>query len=145
MSRAAFARRRGVNRKRVDAACELADKRFVDHAVALESTLPAERLRHDIYPEMSLPALAMSSMPSVLVGFVHHVEARRSESLGQLLRDEVSSCHGVRIAVSGPAGQCRFRAPPPSRSTEKSRPHYRPPAAQTRACVRQTTRLRAET
>ena len=108
MSRAAFARRRGVNRERVDAACELADKRFVDHAVALEPALPAERLRHDIYPEMSLPALAMSSMPSVLVGFVHHVEARGSESLGQLLRDEVSSCHGVRIAAGGPAGQCRL-------------------------------------
>jgi len=108
MSRAAFARRRGVNRERVDAACELADKRFVDHAVALEPTLPAERLRHDIYPEMSLPALAMSSMPSVLVGFVHHVEARGSESLGQLLRDEVSSCHGVPIAAGGPAGQCQI-------------------------------------
>jgi hypothetical protein len=26
----------------------------------------------------------MSGMPSVLVGFVHHVEARGSESLGQL-------------------------------------------------------------
>ena len=110
MSRAAFARRRGVNRERVDAACELADKRFVDHAVALEPALPAERLRHDIYPEMSLPALAMSSVPSVLVGFIHHVKARGSESLGQLLRDEVSSCHGVRIAAGGPASQCRLTA-----------------------------------
>src|SRR5262249_40453722 len=104
ISRAAFARRRGVNRERVDAAGKLADKRFVDHAVALEPALPAERLRHDIYPEMSLPALAMSSMPSVLVGFVHHVEARGSESLGQLLRDEVTSCHAVRIAAGDPAG-----------------------------------------
>src|SRR5262249_56504653 len=109
MSRAAFARRRGVNRERVDAACELADKRFVDHSVALEPALPAERLRHDIYSEMSLPALAMSSMPSVLVGFVHHVEARGSESLGQLLRDEIAPCHGVRIAAGGPPGQCRVR------------------------------------
>ena len=110
MSRAAFARRRGVNRERVDAACELADKRFVDHAVALEPALPAERLRHDIYPEMSLPALAVSGMPNVLVGFVHHVEARGSESLGQLLRDGVSSCHAIRIAAGGPAGQCRLTA-----------------------------------
>ena len=67
MSRAAFTRRRGVNRERVDAACEFSDKRFVNHAVALEPALPAERLRHNVYPEMSLPALAMSSMPSVLV------------------------------------------------------------------------------
>ena len=111
MSRAAFTRRRSVNRERVDAACEFSDQRFVNHAVALEPALPAERLRHNIYPEMSLPALAMSSMPGVLVGFVHHVEARGSESVGQLLRNEVSSCHGVRIAAGGPAGQCRFTAP----------------------------------
>ena len=110
MSRAAFARRRGVNRERVDAACELTGKFFVDHAVALEPALPAERLRHDIYPEVSLPALAMSGMPSVLVGFVHHVEARGSESVGQLLHDEIARCHGVRIAAVGPAGQCRLTA-----------------------------------
>ena len=94
----------------VDAAFELTDKCCVDHAVALEPALPAEHLRHDIYPEMSLPALAMSSMPSVLVGFVHHVEARGSESVGQLLHDEIARCHGVRIAAVGPAGQCRLTA-----------------------------------
>ena len=63
MSRAAFVRRRGVDGERVDAAFELTPKRFVDHAVALEPALPAERLRHNIHPEMSLPALAMSGMP----------------------------------------------------------------------------------
>jgi hypothetical protein len=105
MSRAAFARCRSVNRERVDAAREFSDKRLVNHAVALEPALPAERLRHDIYPEMSLPALAVSSMPSVLVGFVHHVEARGSESVGQLLHDEIARCHGVRIAAVGTAGQ----------------------------------------
>ena len=110
MSRVVFARHRGVNRERVDAACEFSDKRFVNHAVALEPALPAEHLRHDIYPEMSLPALAMSSMPSVLVGFVHHVEPRGSESVGQLLHDEIARCHGVRIAAVGPAGQCRLTA-----------------------------------
>ena len=96
--------------ERVDAAFELTGKCFVDQAVALKPALPAERLRHDIYPEMSLPALAMSSMPSVLVGFVHHVEARGSESIGQLLHDEIARCHGVRIAAVGPAGQCRLTA-----------------------------------
>ena len=110
MSRAAFARRRGVNRERVDAACELADKRFVDHAVALEPALPAERLRHDIYPEVSLPALAMSGMPGVLVGFVHHLKARGSESLGQLLRDAIAPCHRVRIAGGAASGQCPVTA-----------------------------------
>ena len=110
MSRAAFARRRSVNRERVDAAGELTGKLFVDHSVALEPALPAERLRHDIYPEMSLPALAMPSMPGVLVGFVHHVEACGSESVGQLLHDEIARCHGVRIAAVGLAGQCRHTA-----------------------------------
>jgi hypothetical protein len=107
MSRPAFARRRGVDRERVDAAFELTDKCFVDHAVALEPALPAERLRHNIHAEMSLPALAMSGMPGVLVGFVHHLEARGSESLGQLLRDEIAPCHGVGIAGARPTGQCR--------------------------------------
>jgi hypothetical protein len=107
MSRPAFARRRGVDRERVDAAFELTDKCFVDHAVALEPALPAERLRHNIHPEMSLPALAMSGMPGVLVGFVHHLEAGGSESLGQLLRDEIAPCHGVGIAGARPTGQCR--------------------------------------
>src|SRR5215467_5203525 len=84
--------------KRVDAAFELTDKCFVDHAVALEPAPPAERLRHNMHPEMSLPALPMPGMSGVPVGFVHHVEVRGSESLGQLLRDEIAPCHGVRIA-----------------------------------------------
>ena len=109
-SRPAFARRRGVDRERVDAACELTDKCFVDHTVALEPALSAERFRHNIHPEMSLPALAISGMPDVLLGFVHHVEARGSESLGQLLGDEIAPCHGVRIAGGAGAGQCRVTA-----------------------------------
>src|SRR5262249_8021123 len=84
--------------KRVDAAFELTDKCFVDHAVALEPAPPAERLRHNMHPEMSLPALPMPGMSGVPVGFVHHVDVRGSESLGQLLRYEIAPCHGVRIA-----------------------------------------------
>src|SRR5262249_39269093 len=99
-----------MDRERVDAACELTGKCFVDHAMALEPALSAERFRHDIHPEMSLPALAMSSMPGVLVGFVHHLKARRSESLGQLLRDEIAPCHRVRIAGGTACGQCRVTA-----------------------------------
>jgi hypothetical protein len=96
MSRAAFVRRRGVDGERVDAAFELTDKRFVDHAVALEPALPAERPRHNIHPEMSFPALPMPGMPGVLVGFIHHLEARGGKSLGQLFRDEIAPCHAVR-------------------------------------------------
>ena len=107
MSRAAFVRRRGVDGERVDAAFELTNKCFIDHSVALKPALPAERLRHNMHPEMSLPALPMPGMSGVPVRFVHHVEARRSESLGQLLRDEIAPCHGVRIAGARAAGQCR--------------------------------------
>src|SRR6476660_3716667 len=98
--------------ERVDAAFELTDKCFVDHAVALKPALSAERLRHNMHSEMSLPALAMPGMSGVPVGFIHHVEARGSESLGQLLRDEIAPCHGVRIAGARPASQCRMVCPP---------------------------------
>ena len=64
-----------------------------------------ERLRHNIYPEMSFPALSMSGMSDVLVGFVGHLQARRGESLGQLLGDDIASCHGLGIAGAGPVGQ----------------------------------------
>src|SRR5262249_29935911 len=109
-SRPAFARCRGADGERVDAACELTGKCFVDHAVALEPALSAERVRHDIHPEMSLPTLAMSGMPDVLVGFVHHLKARGSESLGQLLCDEIAPRHRVRIAGGAACGQCRVTA-----------------------------------
>src|SRR5258708_1121652 len=55
-----------MDSERVDAAFELTHKRFVDHAVAIEPALPAKRLRHNIHPEMSFPALPL---PGVLVGF----------------------------------------------------------------------------
>ena len=100
-----------MDSERVDAAFELTDKCCVDHAVALEPALPAEHLRHNIHPEMSLPALPMPGMSRVLVGFVHHVEPYGGESLGQLLRDEIAPCHGVRIAGARPVGQCRPRRP----------------------------------
>src|SRR5262249_29120209 len=104
-SRAAFARRRGMDGERVHAALKLGDKRFVDHAVALEPALPAERLRHNIHPEMSLPALSMLSMPGVLVGFVRHGQARGGECLGQLLGNEIALCNHVAITGAGPASQ----------------------------------------
>src|SRR5260370_5604348 len=98
-----------MDSERVDAPFELTDKCCVDHAVALEPALPAEPLRHNIHPEMSLPALPMPGMSRVLAGFVHHVEPYGGESLGQLLRDEIAPCHAVRIAGARPVGQCRPR------------------------------------
>ena len=95
--------------ERMHAALELGDKGFVDHAVALEAALPAERLRHNIHPEMSFPALPMPGVPGVLVGFVHYLEPRGVESPGQLFRDEITPCHRLGITGSEPARQSRPR------------------------------------
>ena len=94
----AFARRRGVDGERVHAAGELIRKNPVDHAVAFEPGLTFEGLRHDIDPEMGLPARPVAGMAFVLVGFVLHLEALRRESLGQLLCDEIGGSHAVPLA-----------------------------------------------
>ena len=69
------------------AARELARKRLVDHAVTLDPALSAERLRHDMNPEMGLAARPVAGMALVLVRFIHHVEALRREGGGQLFGD----------------------------------------------------------
>ena len=46
-------------------------KRLVDHAVAFDPALSAERLRHDMDPEMGLAARAMAGVAFVPVRFVH--------------------------------------------------------------------------
>jgi len=90
----AFARRRGMDGEGVDAVLELADKRRVDHAVALEPALAAKRFRDDIDPEMSLPARPVPCMPCMLVGLVHHFDALGRERRSQLFRDDVARGHG---------------------------------------------------
>ena len=81
--------------ERMYAALELGAKYVVDHAVAFEPALSAKSLRHDIDPEMSLPADLIRSMPGVLMGFVQNLQALGGESLGQLVRDQVAPCHDV--------------------------------------------------
>jgi hypothetical protein len=44
---------------------------------------------------MSLPARPGAGMAFVLVRFVHHLEALRRESLGQLLCDEIGGSHAA--------------------------------------------------
>jgi len=69
---------------------------FVEmEAVALDAALSPEGLRHDIDPVMSLPARPVPGMAFVLVRFVHHLEALRRESLGQLLCDEIGGSHAA--------------------------------------------------
>jgi hypothetical protein len=105
---AAFAGRGRMDGKRVDAPLELADKRFVDHAVAREPALPAERLGHDIYAEVSLSARPVSGVPDVAIGFVHDFDALGRESLGQLIDNEIAPRHAPGIAVAAACGQCRL-------------------------------------
>jgi len=90
----------------VDAAFEFTDKCLVYHAVALEAALPAKGFRHNINPEMGLPAQPMTGMASVLLGFVNHVEALGREGLSQLFGDEVAGAHGFGLAGVGCEGQC---------------------------------------
>ena len=89
----AFAGRRGVDGKRVDAVGKLTRKCRIDHAVALEPAHSAERISHDIDPVMRLPARTMPGMARVLMGLVDHVQAFGRESLGQLLRDQIEGSH----------------------------------------------------
>jgi hypothetical protein len=87
------------------AAGELARKRLVNHAMALDPALPFERFRYDINPEMGLPARPGPGMAFMLVRFIYHLEALRAESLGQLLCDEIGGAHAARIRRGWPTGQ----------------------------------------
>ena len=98
----------------------------VDHAVTLEPALPAKSFRHDIEPEMRLPAGPVSGVAFVAMRLVFHAEALRRESLAQLFRDEIACRHSFvspgMVRKSGSRfsekimlpvktnGQCRERA-----------------------------------
>ena len=85
----------------VHAAREFGCKRLIDHAVAFNTGLSLECVRYNIDPIVSLPARPVPGMAFVLVGFVHHLEALRRESLGQLSCDEIGSPHNVRLGECG--------------------------------------------
>lgn len=75
------------------------------HAVAFNPALPPEGFRHDIYPEMSLPAGPVPGMALVLMGFINHAQALRRECLGQLSCDKVFGSHGLGLARAAWRGQ----------------------------------------
>jgi hypothetical protein len=70
-----LSRRRGMDSERVHAAGKLTRQCGVDHAVTLEPALPAKSFRHDIEPEMRLPAGPMSGVAFVAMRLVFHAEA----------------------------------------------------------------------
>jgi hypothetical protein len=90
-----------VDGKRMHATRKLRGKRLIDHAVTLYAGLSFERLRHDIYSKVSLPARPMPGMTLVPVRFINHFEALRHESLGQLLCDEIGGSHIARLGERG--------------------------------------------
>ena len=108
----AFAGRAGVDRQRVDAAGKLARKCLVDHAVALDPALSAERLRHDMNPEMGLAARPVAGMALVLMRFIHNIEALRRESGGELFGDLGLHLHGTDLCEGGAGGQSAEAARP---------------------------------
>jgi hypothetical protein len=84
-----------VDRERVDTAGEFSRKNPIDHTVTLDPGLIFERIRHDIDPEMSLPARPGAGMALMLVGFVRHPQALRCEGFGQFLCDQIGGAHPV--------------------------------------------------
>jgi hypothetical protein len=118
-----------MDSERMDAARQLVRKFSVNHAMALEPGLTIEGVRHDINPEMSLPARPGPGMAFMLVRFVHHLEALRFESLGQLLCDEIGGQHAAHLrrahaavnGVYGPLGLLRgeIEDDPPMSSLER--------------------------
>jgi hypothetical protein len=72
--------------ERVNARFELGRERVVDHSMTGEPGLPSERISHDIYPEMGLPAGTMAGVALVLMGFIEHLQARGREGRVELGR-----------------------------------------------------------
>jgi hypothetical protein len=72
---------------------EFVRKNLINHAVALNPALAAERLCHDMDSEMGLAPRPMAGVADVPVGFVNNIEALRRKSRGQLLRDKAFYLH----------------------------------------------------
>ena len=84
-----------MDRERVHAAGEFTRKCLIDHAVALDPALSAERLRHDMNPEVGLAARPMAGVALVLMRFIHNIEVLRREGGGELFCDLRPDLHGT--------------------------------------------------
>jgi hypothetical protein len=73
---------------------------LIDHAMTLKPALSLECLRHDINPEMALPACPMSGMTRVLMGFVNNPDALGRESLSQLSCDDLLHAHSLPLVAN---------------------------------------------
>ena len=86
-------------------ALQLGGKRRVDHAMPLDPALPLKGGRHNIDPEMRLPAGPVARVPLVLVRFIDNPQACGGESSGQLFRDDVRCPHAPGFKSAGAGGQ----------------------------------------
>ena len=77
----------------MDAACEFAGERPVDHAMAFDAALAAERLRHDRDPEMRFSARPVTGVAHVMVRFVDHIQVLRRERCAELRGDDIPERH----------------------------------------------------
>src|ERR1043166_341027 len=94
-----FSRRSRVDGEGVHTACKLGGKCVIDQAMTLEPALPGEDLRHDIHPEMTLPAGPGARVALVPVRLIRPPRALRPESFGQLPCDEVVGSQGGALAT----------------------------------------------
>ena len=78
-------------------ALELTLERLIDHAVALDSALSFERVRHDINAEMALSSRLIPCVSYVPVGVVSYLKPPRGKSPGQFLRDQIAPAHRLPI------------------------------------------------
>jgi hypothetical protein len=83
--------------ERVHASLELIEKRFIDHAMTLDSGLSLEGICHDMDVEMSLAARPVARMPLMEMGIISHLEACRGKGRSQFLRDQIACAHCLRI------------------------------------------------
>ena len=69
--------------ERVDTRFEFVGEGVVNHAMACDPALSLERVSHNIDPEMRFSARPMSGVAFMLMGFVEHLQAQRSEGLSE--------------------------------------------------------------
>lgn len=79
--------------KRVHGALKLVRQCPVYHAMPFDPALSPESLRHDIEPEMTFTARAMSGMAFMQMQFVFDMQAFRRESRDELRRDNILHPH----------------------------------------------------
>jgi hypothetical protein len=83
--------------KGMHAALELTLERLIDHAVALDSALSFERIRHDINAEMALSSRLIPCVSCVPVRVVSDLKLPRGKSPGQFLCDQIAPAHRLPI------------------------------------------------